>query len=694
MAKSTADRYRTARALCEDLERFLMHRPIRARRPGPLKRAGHWLHRNRPVAWAGGAILAAALVALAVSNVLIGKERDLANAERRRAESNLALARQAESEAKENLDFARDAVDRMLVRLGEGLLDRPGLEPLRKSILQDALRLSERFGEQAGDDPDVRHEVARARNRMAHILTALNDVPAAEDSRRRAIRILRDLRGENPREDAYELDLAFGLTELAHLLLTKTTRTAEVLEVGREAVGILDGLVDRRPESGECRRHLANGQQLIADALARRGENEKATTAYLESLRILDRLVAEDGRSVSYLRNLAGLLTSLGLHHFTQGELTLAEGRYRRGLEILDRLRALPDAPDVRSDEARLWNNLGNTFGEAGDHDAAAEALRKAIDIKGRQALESPDVPLHGQELADGLLNLGNVLSTRGTPKEAEDAYRRSLTVLDSLDARFGASQYRAARAKVQYGIARCLVGLPARVEDGVAAARKSASLFDDLLLETPTVPVYAAGSARARGMAASLLVAAGRSEDAEGEVEQALRVLRPVSEEHSEVPEYAELLATTLMVRAELHRGASRFAAGERTLREAIRVLEARSGERGGLTGRANAGIARCMLGLVLLMQSKLPEAEKELEEGTRILAPIVEGGEGDAKVVLQLGFGRLQLGTLLLQRGDFERARQVLAQTLGVLAPVLESQPSLHGLRDTLAGVNFYLA
>ncbi len=75
IAKNPAERYATAAALADDLERFLADKPIRAKRPTLLKRAAKWSRRHQAVVWSVVATLVVAVVILAVSAVWIAREQ-------------------------------------------------------------------------------------------------------------------------------------------------------------------------------------------------------------------------------------------------------------------------------------------------------------------------------------------------------------------------------------------------------------------------------------------------------------------------------------------------------------------------------------------------------------------------------------------------------------------------------------------
>jgi serine/threonine-protein kinase len=130
MAKEPAQRYATAQALAADLRAFLEHRPIAARRPGPVERAAKWVRRHRVVAAATACVAVAALVAVAFG--LVAHERRL-----KQLEAELAAQRSDRARLEARVDalveeaqrrssgFAPD-YDRALALLTEAIAHRPG----------------------------------------------------------------------------------------------------------------------------------------------------------------------------------------------------------------------------------------------------------------------------------------------------------------------------------------------------------------------------------------------------------------------------------------------------------------------------------------------------------------------------------------------------------------------------------------
>ena len=136
MAKVPADRYATAADLAEDLGRFLDDRPIRARRPSLLNRAGKWIRRHRKLMAVAGAtgLLGAVALAAAVFHYTVWLRRH-----------GVALETEV-ARANRNADLANDnrrLVNRHLhaaqLRLASQAIENGQLERAQ-DILQDQVK--------------------------------------------------------------------------------------------------------------------------------------------------------------------------------------------------------------------------------------------------------------------------------------------------------------------------------------------------------------------------------------------------------------------------------------------------------------------------------------------------------------------------------------------------------------------------
>ena len=167
MAKAPTDRYASAQALADDLQRFLDHQPIQARHPRLHERMVKWARRHKPVVSAGILLLAMAALGLLVSTVLIARE----HANTKRAYESEYLQRIA---AERNFRQARAAVDTFTQLGEEELINRPSMYSLRRKFLETALDYYESFLDQHQDDPDVQAELDVTRRRVAEIVDELS----------------------------------------------------------------------------------------------------------------------------------------------------------------------------------------------------------------------------------------------------------------------------------------------------------------------------------------------------------------------------------------------------------------------------------------------------------------------------------------------------------------------------------------
>ena len=177
LQKEPRHRYPTAKALAEELDRFLEGRPIEARPVGALERAGRWCRRNPVVA---------TLAALAIGGLLVGLVG--LSIGYLRAAWALDDTRKARALAEENLLQARQAVDDLFTKVSEDtLLNQPGMQPVRIDLLRRARDYYEKFLVQSEGSQSVRDELALAHFRVGLITEEIESpakaIPSYETAR-------------------------------------------------------------------------------------------------------------------------------------------------------------------------------------------------------------------------------------------------------------------------------------------------------------------------------------------------------------------------------------------------------------------------------------------------------------------------------------------------------------------------------
>src|SRR5262249_32798586 len=187
--------------------------------------------------------LLTAVVALGVGLVLLGRAGARTEQQRRLAEENYAEAQRQGDLARANFQMARRAVDDYFVQVSESTLLRsplPGLQPLRKQLLESALKYYQEFLRQGGDDPGLRAELAQAYFRVGSITDQIGSKAEAFEAFQRARELYQALSRADPKNASFRGELArtcrfIGLTKL------HTGRPGEAGASFREAIALGEG---------------------------------------------------------------------------------------------------------------------------------------------------------------------------------------------------------------------------------------------------------------------------------------------------------------------------------------------------------------------------------------------------------------------------------------------------------------------
>jgi|GEM_PF-860572 len=408
--RETGRRYQTAGELAADLQRFLDDEPIQARRISSAERLARWCRHHPGVATLTG-ILALLLIGITAVSLLTAAYFDqlahraaqaaenerLARQEAEQAKEREAKLRQQSEEAKRQAEQqkqraeagfakARKAVDDYFTTISESqLLQVPGMQLLRRELLQSALTFYQDFLKERGDDLMIQGELAAAYLRVGKIRGELGEHAQARKADDRARTLYETLTKAAPES----VEWRHGLAQCYYRL-------------GRydEAIALWQKLV--QSDQPRFQRELAAAYNNRANNHGDANRLVEALQDYQQSLAIREMLVRLNPEDLVAQRDLGSTLNNLGWVLAKKGRLMEALAMYRRAVEH-DEI-AFAQAPQDLTNGRSLTMGLNNIAGierQLGHAKEALAAYGRAVEIWRRMARDNPAVP----SLHSGLFN-------------------------------------------------------------------------------------------------------------------------------------------------------------------------------------------------------------------------------------------------------------------------------------------------
>jgi len=417
LAKDPSERYASAAALSEDLDRFLTDQPILARPPSAVYQLKKLVVRNKlPFAFAG--LLFVLLIAFGLGMSVL-----YARAEAERSNSEIA---RGESEAVTTfLTELLSAVDP----------EREGRDVTVREVLdQGAASIGEQFEHQ----PLVKGRVLQT---MGGVYEGLGFFDEALPLVEKAVAVREAVLGPHASDVALSLhsqgDILLEMGEYAAALpLYERALAIQEAALGADAPGlcpILDDLGRLHTKTGE----LEIARQHLERALAiREVSDPESADEGLTALAVLcfrtgdlDRSRALFERKLEHERSIHGpghvrvgkALNNLAL-------VVRKQGHAGEAAELLEEAVAIKEAtlgPDHPS-LAVSFLNLSEDLQSAGDLDRTEAILRRAI------AIQETSLGLEHPDLGRSLGNLGDVQIARGDHEDALVTLRRALAILEA----------------------------------------------------------------------------------------------------------------------------------------------------------------------------------------------------------------------------------------------------------------------
>ncbi len=409
MALRPEDRYAGARALADDIERWMADEPVSAYRDGWVRSLARWAHHHRAAALSAVAALATLAVATSVAALVIDRARAGERRAKAEALANYDDARRQQRRAEANFDLARRAVDDYFTEVSEEtLLDEPGFQPLRKKLLGSAYTFYEVLVRDRGGDPSVRAEWAWSGLRLAIITDWLGRSEEALAIQRACLAEFDALLRQSPDDPRLLSGLADGLVRSARLQ-TSVTRLAEAEPTLHRVLDITDS----HPAAG-LERHRAQALQELSWVEQMRGRHAEARRHLEEAVRVQEGLV-ERFRDDDRLREGLAALYIESARHVIGTRPEQAAKRLRRACEIEEELlRKSPRSLLHRSQLGRARYQLGHQKWIADRWSEAIPDLESARTHMEADVEANPSVIGHRYNLARVNKELGVSLMYTG----------------------------------------------------------------------------------------------------------------------------------------------------------------------------------------------------------------------------------------------------------------------------------------
>jgi serine/threonine protein kinase len=531
LEKDRNRRYETANGFAMDVQRYLADESVQACPPSKAYRLKKVIRRNRAAVLAGAFVLAALLAGTA-----------LATWQAVRATRAERAARTAESQAEENFRQARAAVDEYFTRVSESkLLDVPGLQPLRKDLLESARKYYESFLEKRGDDPNVRAEAAASWYRLAILTQLIGSKDAAVAIFLKALNLYEVLVRAHPDEHRFQSDLAICYNDLG-ILYRSVGRAAEAMNTQQKALAIREPLARAHPRGARYQHELAKSYANLGYLHQDSGRAADAFTAHRQAHEINAWLATDPQPDLDFPSDLGKRQNSpwafrldltqnlLGMSYaqFSAGRfdeaLRLRE-QARDGAEALARER--PTDPDVQEVRASCYSDMSFVLSTLGRHADALRALHNARTILERLVADNPAVGKHQKDLANTHKSIGSILSTQGRNVEALESYAAARRILEPLIAAHpGITWNRSILAWVESQQAYALFQTGAPFDEVIRHLEAARALAESLVATEKTSIDFRSQLASAHTQLGWHLARAGRK-DAAWDARQAARAIQ-----------------------------------------------------------------------------------------------------------------------------------------------------------------------
>ena len=459
--KDPAQRYQSSDELGADLQRFVDDEPIKARRLKARERAWRWCRHNPLVAGLAAALLLlllsstiGSLLAAGYYDRLATREAQTAQDERDarlEATANLQEAERQKLRAEANFAKARAAVDDYLTRVSESQLVKvPGLQPLRRELLQSALGFYEAFIKEHGSSPDLQAELAATHLRVARIAGELGNQTSAQKSFDRAIAGYEAALHAQPKNRELKFGLADCWSSMALMYFNSDHKKA--LPAFAKAMEIQEELLQMDPTSEVYKAGLAQTYNGLA-CMQMDDRNASSIMQLLQRcVELRQELVLAHPDSPVLQHALAECLGNVGVELSKEGHMRESLAIYERALVYARAaFERMPHLIEYGLDVGIDYANLANSHSALGQAQQALNFTKQRVDHWTSFAEANPAAPIVQRNLLVALLDLGLLQARSMEIDGALLTARKIAALIPSMSRREASDHFLIAQSHMQY---------------------------------------------------------------------------------------------------------------------------------------------------------------------------------------------------------------------------------------------------
>jgi tetratricopeptide (TPR) repeat protein len=429
-------RYQSAKDVATELRRWLAGDSIVARPVNRAVRCWRWAKRNPRVA-----ALTTSVTVLLVAVAVISTLGRIAAQEA--TERDSALVQQA-----------RQTVDEYFTAVSQTtLLDTSQLQPLRKELLENALKYYRKFAAERPNDPEAQKYLAAALLRVGTMDGQIGAPEKAAESIQRAIQIWENLKRAGNDSPELKSDLATACFNLA-VLSDGPEEIDNSIALCNKAKKAWEELLQNNTTDIDYRLSLARTMDQIADLQRRVGKFENAMQAFEEAEKQYQVAFQQAPQELPLQRQMATHLRDLAFLYQQSKKPGDAHKLLLKAATILERcVDANPTSLSSQRNLAEVYYEVGALNADLNDAAGAREFLGKAEAIQEKNAAQNPDTWGIKLEYAKTLVELA-LIDLAKPSSAARERLDRPLRLLAEL------ASNKKQRAEVRRALATLCIDL------------------------------------------------------------------------------------------------------------------------------------------------------------------------------------------------------------------------------------------